>query len=76
MAKWTLNGRSLGGKEYVQVPPPPAGFSVPPRGLLHPFIQLVYYAQSLVIGRSQVLSHLLFREGKSSTVRAGESVFC
>lgn len=74
MAGWTLTGRSLGGKGCVQAPPPPtADFRVPPRQLWHPFIQLASKAQRLVVGRFQVLGHLLLRQEKSST---GPLVFC
>lgn len=40
MAEWIPSGRSLGGKGYVQAPPPPLQASVSLPGLLHPFIQL------------------------------------
>lgn len=75
MAEWILTGRSLGGKGCVQAPPPPtADFSVPPRRLLHPFIQLASKAQRLGgVARFQLLRCLSLRQEKSST---SPLVFC
>lgn len=74
MAAWTLMGRSLGGEGVCPGPSPPtADFSVPPRSRLHPFIQLAFKAQRLVVERLQGLCHLLLRQEKSST---GPLVFC
>lgn len=63
-----------GGEGVCPGPSPPtADFSVPPRRLLHPFIQLASKAQRLVVGRFQVSCHLLLRQEESSTSPLG---FC
>lgn len=74
MATCTLMGRSLGGEGVCPGPSPPTpDFSVPPRRVLHPFIQLAFTAQRPVVERLQGLGHLLLRQEKSST---GPLVFC
>lgn len=42
MAEWTLIGKVWGGRGVSRPLPPTAGFNVPLRGPLHPFIQLAY----------------------------------
>lgn len=65
MAAWTVMGRSLGGEGVCPGPSPPtADFSVPPRCALHPFIQLAFKAQRLVVDRFQGLWHPLLRQEK------------
>lgn len=69
------SGRSL-GEGVCPGPSPPCRLQCSSQRSITSLHSAGLLSPESVIGRSQVLFRLLFREGKSSTVRAGESVLC